>query len=668
MNRNIIRALFGAGIIVICVIIGAGILAEKPFEPVNGTGMQVFASASALTAYLDSMPQEKTRYSTGYSGIFGGNLKSASEAAGMDSAVMSAPGEGLSQAVNGASSGTGEAGAYSSTNVQVKGVDEADFIKNDAKYIYLISGGRLVIVDAYPPSNADILSDTLIPGTPSALFLSGDRLVVFSTLRETEFIHPEKSAAPIPSTRTVTHGYVYDISDRKKPAIIRDLTVDGTYYDGRMKGTDIYLFTHASLMRHGDMVLMPEVRDGDTRIAQPSVSVPDMVGYSWQFTTITSFDIRDGSFTDAESFLLGYGSTLYASQDNIFIAYTWQQPYSGGMRDGFREAPAEPREQSVVHRFSVEKGKISYAATGTFPGRLLNQFSLDEYQGNLRVATTVNEWTRDARTQHNNVYVLDADLTMKGKLEYLAPDERIYAARFIEDRLYLVTFKEMDPFFVIDLSDPKHPAVLGELKIPGYSDYLHPYDATHIIGIGKETVANEWGGFTTGGLKMALFDVADVNHPKEVSRVEIGLPGTDSEALHDHKAFLFDASKHLLVLPVHEIAKVPFTGRGYDAYSTRSWQGAYVYGLTPQTGFVLKGTVTHGADPQSGYYRGASDAVLRSLYMNDVLYTVSRTKLVVSGLTHPETVYGTISLPSFGGDSYKQYDDGSRPFPGMIID
>ncbi len=652
MNQNIIRGLLGAGIIAVAVIFGAVIFAEQPFEPVNGTGMQTFTTASALTVYLDSMPQPENRYSTGIPGIMGGATKSVSEMA-VDSAMPP-----LSQALNSPSSGSGEADVYSSTNIQVGGVDEADFLKNDGKYIYLIRGGRLVIIDAYPPSGAGILSETPISGTPSALFLSGDRLAVFSTARETEFMHPEKSAAPIPHARDVTHGYVYDISDRKKPALIRDLTVGGTYYDGRMKGTDVFLFTHESLSRYGNTVTMPEVRDNDKIISQPTVLVPDMPGQSWQFTTITSFDIRDGSLTDAESFLLGYGSTLYASQNNIYIAYAWQ-PYSGRGWDGFGQASKEPREQSVVHRFSVDKGEISYAATGTFPGRLLNQFSLDEYQGNLRVATTVNEWTRDTYIHYNNVYVLGADLAMKGRLEYLAPDERIYAARFIGERLYLVTFKEMDPLFVIDLSDPTTPAVLGELKIPGYSDYLHPYDATHIIGIGKETDANEWGGFTTGGLKMALFDVADVNHPKEVARVEIGLPGTDSEALHDHKAFLFDASRHILVIPVHEIVKMPVMGRDYDAYSTRSWEGAYVYGLTPESGFVLKGTVTHNANPDSGYYWGSSDAVVRSLYMNDVLYTVSRTKLVISGLEHPETVHGTISLPYTDG----RYGGGSRPVP-----
>lgn len=667
MKRNVILGLLSAGIIVICVIIGAGILAEQTPEPENGTGIQVFTTASDLMAYLDSMPEAEPVYPAGLTGIMDDNSRVGAEEAAMDGAFAPQPAPALApQSWNGGTSGSGGADVYSSTNVQVAGVDEADFIKNDGKYIYLVSGDRMVIVDAYPPLGAGIVSETHLSGTPTDVFLSGDRLAVFSNAREDVFVQTEGSAAPVPHSRDVTHAYVYDVSNREKPVLLRDLTVSGTYYDGRMKGTEIFLFTREYLYRSGDYLQMPEVRDGDTVITRAPVSVPDMPGHSWQLNTATSFDIRDGDVTDSESFLLGYGTTLYVSVDNIYIAYQWQQPYYRGGWDGFGPEPADAREKSVVHRFSVEKGDISYEASGTFPGRLLNQFSLDEYQGNLRVATTVSGWTRDEWVQYNNVYVLAPDLGIIGKLEYIAPDERIYAARFIGDRLYLVTFKQMDPFFVIDLHDPKMPAVLGELKIPGYSDYLHPYDDTHIIGIGKVTEANEWGGFTTGGLKMALFDVSDVNRPKEVDNVSIGLPGTDSAALHDHRAFLFDASRDILVLPVHEIAKVPVTGNTYDAYSTRYRQGAYVYRLTPETGFVLKGTVTHTADPESGYYWGSPDAVLRSLFMDDVLYTVSRTKMVISGLEHPEMVYGTLSLPS--GYSDGGYDGNLWPVPDVMYD
>jgi uncharacterized secreted protein with C-terminal beta-propeller domain len=206
-----------------------------------------------------------------------------------------------------------------------------------------------------------------------------------------------------------------------------------------------------------------------------------------------------------------------------------------------------------------------------------------------------------------------------GTLPDIAPGERIYAARFMGDRLYLVTFRQTDPFFVIGLADPKHPVILGELKLPGFSNYLHPYDPDHIIGIGKESAS--------GSLKIALFDVSDVNNPVLKDSETIGEGYGTSPVLDDPKAFLFDREKDLLVLPVHLEThtycpvKGPCTPANY-------WGGAYVYGIKPETGFVLKGKVQHYSNSYSPYQ---SD-VRRSLYINDTLYTMSDAKIVMSNL------------------------------------
>ena len=181
-----------------------------------------------------------------------------------------------------------------------------------------------------------------------------------------------------------------------------------------------------------------------------------------------------------------------------------------------------------------------------------------------------------------------------GSLTHIAEQEKIYSTRFIGDRLYMVTFKRIDPFFVIDLATPTAPKILGKLKIPGYSDYLHPYDATHIIGVGKETGTNDWGGVSTKGIKLALFDVSDVEHPTQIDKVEIGDAGSDSAALSDHKAFLFDKSKNLLVIPARVVKNDVTVTDKYGTTQPNIWYGAYVFGLTPETGFVLKGTVEHG--------------------------------------------------------------------------
>ena len=170
-----------------------------------------------------------------------------------------------------------------------------------------------------------------------------------------------------------------------------------------------------------------------------------------------------------------------------------------------------------------------------------------------------------------------------GSLTHIAEQEKIYSTRFIGDRLYMVTFKRIDPFFVIDLSTPSSPKILGKLKIPGYSDYLHPYDKNHIIGVGKETAANEWGGVSTKGLKLALFDVSDVEHPKQIDKVEIGDSGTDSAALSDHRAFLFDKNKNLLVIPARVVKTIDVPEK-FSGGQQRIWYGAYVFGVTPESG------------------------------------------------------------------------------------
>ncbi len=179
----------------------------------------------------------------------------------------------------------------------------------------------------------------------------------------------------------------------------------------------------------------------------------------------------------------------------------------------------------------------------------------------------------------NHLYVLGGDLKIIGKVEDLAAGERIYSVRFMGDKAYMVTFRQIDPLFVIDLSSPQNPKVLGYLKVPGVSDYLHPYDETHIIGVGRD--ASEEGMIK--GLKLALFDVSDFANPKEVSKYIIGDRGTSSDALYDHKAFLFDKEKNLLVIPVSE----------YGANWKNHWQGAYVFNIDLANGITLKGKVAH---------------------------------------------------------------------------
>jgi uncharacterized secreted protein with C-terminal beta-propeller domain len=263
---------------------------------------------------------------------------------------------------------------------------------------------------------------------------------------------------------------------------------------------------------------------------------------------------------------------------------------------------------------------------------------MDESDKYFRIATTTSHaWGVTA--SKNNVYILDADLKIIGKLEDLAPGEQIYSTRFMSDRLYLVTFKKVDPLFVIDLKDPTAPKVLGKLKIPGYSNYLHPYDETHIIGLGKEAVDSESGNFAWyQGVKLSLFDVSDVANPREVAKLEIGNRGTDSPALSDHKAFLFSREKNLLVIPILEARIDPSIYGGSvraNTYGDYVYQGAYIFQISTE-GIQLRGRITHLQGDEllkSGYWFSSEYSVYRCLYIGENLYTISGGMVKINSLS-----------------------------------
>jgi uncharacterized secreted protein with C-terminal beta-propeller domain len=295
-----------------------------------------------------------------------------------------------------------------------------------------------------------------------------------------------------------------------------------------------------------------------------------------------------------------------------------------------------PSETTNIFRFSLADGGVAFASQGTVPGHILNQFSMDEYGETFRIATSVGHLARMANenTSSNNLYVLNRALETVGSIEDIAPGESIYSVRFMGDRTYMVTFKKVDPLFVIDTSDPRNPKILGKLKIPGYSDYLHPYDATHLIGFGKDAVDAAEGDFAWyQGMKIALFDVSDVSNPKELYSTVIGDRGTSSPLLSNHKALLFDKTRNLLAFPVtvYELtdAQKSASSRTGNEYGSPVFQGAYVYDLTIAGGFKKLGTITHYADDStfmksgSYWYGGVSD-ISRILRIQDSLLTVSQ--------------------------------------------
>jgi inhibitor of cysteine peptidase len=606
------------------------------------THLQRFTSADAfMKAFRNG---QKSQYGSGGDGIA---LKSATPSA--------APAAGA---------GTSEAGAqqHSGTNVQVEGVDEADLVKNDGNYVYAISGNTVFIVAAYPAREARVVSriDFDRGTAPSEMFIRGDRLVVIGANGYDSSPEPLKEDVP-PRRAGTTFIKVFDISNREKPALARTIDYEGSYSTARMIDGNVHVVLasypyYALYQKKGvkpDDVI-PAYRDqaggayagGMAARFAPAcdyhqIEVVDPERFT-SFLSIVSLSLDGVGGGLNKKVIAGYSDAVYASTGNLYVASADYRYYGGWGAGGGEQAT------TTVYKFAFDGPRATYLASGRVPGTILNQFSMDESGGFFRIATTRGHVSREGSDSTNNVYVLDPGMKTAGRLEGLAPGEKIYSVRFMGARAYLVTFKKVDPLFVLDLADPGAPRVLGELKIPGYSDYLHPYDETHIIGVGKNTVEaqpEEGGNFAWyQGMKIAIFDVSDVANPREMHKVEIGDRGTDSDALTDHKAFLFDRSKNLLVLPVQLAELTPeqkaSAGAKANDYGTFTFQGAYVYDVSLEGGFQLKGRVTHsdpgagaGNDQERGYgYYGSPDSVRRALYIGDNLYTVSEARIKVNRL------------------------------------
>ncbi len=550
---------------------------------------------------------------------------------------------------------------YSETNVQVEGVDEADIVKTDGKYIYVISNNKLHIIEAYPAT--ELLSSLELGNVyPIEMFIDGDTVLVFGQ-EYYQYGYEEEIAYDYYYPRGDTTAIqIIDVSDREEPEIVREVEFEGDYLSSRKIDSTAYfvLRKYQYYIPENPVEIVPVYRDsaGGDKEYEQIASCAD-VGYlppvdARSFVIIGAISMEDVDAEITKEVIVASGENIYASQHNLYVAevdYDYgPMPLVDEVLGGY-----ESTEKTIVHKFSLDGQEIDYLGSMEAPGTILNQFSMDEYDGYFRIATTKGHVSRYGEsTSMNNIYTFDEDLEMAGELEDLAPGERIYSARFMGKKAYLVTFRKIDPLFVIDLNDQENPEVLGKLKIPGYSDYLHPLDENHIIGIGKHTVEAEEGNFAWHqGIKMAVFDVSDVSKPKELHKVVIGDRGTDSYALHDHKAFLYDHDRNLLVIPVllAEIDEEQYGEYVSDnAYGDYVFQGAYVYDLTVEDGFELKGTVTHiddedAFDKYGYYYYDYGYAIKRSLYIDDMLYTVSENRVQANSLDGLDLV-ASIELPN----------------------
>jgi inhibitor of cysteine peptidase len=584
--------------------------------------------------------------------FFGGTEQSEAESSGnMDqsSAADTSSSEGqISQDV-------------SETNVQVQGIDEADVVKTDGNYIYQVVDRKITITKAVPADNMEVQATLSYDDSfsPNQIFLHKDQLVVIGhsynepdrpmdrDLKSHKGSDDQVAASSMPAPMYhSTKAIVYDVGDRANPKPIREVEMEGSLITSRKMDGIVYLTTNYHpdywiLEKNKEVDLRPRFSDsaldGDVkRLDYDEMQyIPD--SKETNYTTIAAFNLEEPSKEANFTTYLGSGNQLYMSKDNLYLSVTNYPAFR-------MEQEGDFVPNTSIYKFSINGDEVTFDRSAEVQGTVLNQFSMDEYQGHFRIATTKGNTWNEKEPSANNLYILDENLKQVGQLENLARGERIYSARFMQDRIYVVTFKEVDPLFVIDASNPKDPEVLGELKIPGFSNYLHPYDEDHVIGFGHDTKLVSDKNFGNeprvlmDGIKISLFDVSDTSNPKERFTEIIGGRGTRSPLNHDHKALLYNQSEKLFAFPISVYQNVE--GSGYE--QKFEFQGAYVYNIDLEKGFKLMSKITHMEGKHQ--YEEWESGINRILYIGDTLYALSPSKVTAHDMKEEYEKIGEVSL------------------------
>ena len=536
---------------------------------------------------------------------------------------------------------------YSTTNIQVENVDEADIVKTDGDYIYSISEDNVIITDVKDPKQPKVVATIKSEDDdiPEDIILYKDKLVVIST-------KGNQTQRYYYNNRMNTVVKIYNITSREKPVLTKSYEMYEPYYTSRCIDNVLYVISSGNLRKEDDKIVVGYNEDN----MEKEMSI-DKIKYlkdvkTTKQTLISTVDLNNETADiKLDSYLMNI-SNAYVSENAIYLL---NQKYNNdskipikllfgfkgvfGLED-YYEMDSESGYYTEIYKFDI-KENVEYKAKTKVKGKTINQYSLDEKDNHLRIALYDNDGSR--------VAIFDEDLKQIGKSDNVAKGEKMYSSRFIGDKVYFVTYKTIDPLFVMDLSNETKPKVLGKLKIPGYSTYLHPYDENHIIGIGMETKEiinrNSNGKVisTTAkvvGMKMALFDVSNVNSPVQISSVVIGDSRTTSAILTNPKALLFSKEKSLIAIPVNNYSQ-DFEVTSSNNYETMinnytkyskpyNAEGYFVYNINVQDGFKLKGVITHEKTNATYYY--SNSKLLRGLYIDNNLYTVSETMIKVNEL------------------------------------
>lgn len=509
---------------------------------------------------------------------------------------------------------------YSTTNVQVENVDEADIVKTDGEYIYYVVYNNIYIVKA---DELEIISKIEYDSnehntfSPTEIYINKDKLIVLGNYYEYESVNTKNE--DIVSDGKITSDYVsirnnsaakaivYDIKNKEVPKIEREVLLDGNYINSRMINDNIYLISTKNAYYYDGLEeseILPKVKDTVKSEEYKYINCTDIIYFkntnNYSYMIVGGFNINNKEEVNTETFF-GASSDIYASENNLYITQT--------NYDSFYK---NENPKTIIYKFNLDNSNIVLQCKGEIEGTLNNQFSMDEYEENLRIATTYTITNNNSSEDVNRLYVLDKNLEEIGRIDDLAIGEKIYSVRFIGKTGYIVTFKEVDPLFVIDLSNPTNPIVKGELKIPGYSSYLHPYDENHIIGIGYNTKDNGYGGIKNSNMKISMFDVSDLENPKEMFSIDIGKGNeyVHSDIIYNHKALFYNKEKNLIGFPVTI----------YEENYNYNKNGFIIFKVNLENGFEKYGEILNEND--------YNENVQRVIYIDDTLYTLSNTNII----------------------------------------
>ncbi len=661
-------AVFAVVLISAAVLVGAVALVAMA-NPASGgasaraQGLSSFDSYSELLSFVTANARSAQQYAT--HGVLMGGF--ATGIGMFPPAFKSSITFNVAQSAASASPWGGGTVSFTGTNVQVQGVDEPDRVKTDGTYLYVSSGSKVSIVNAYPPNSTSIVSVISLPNSSIlGLEIAADRLLVIDQRSQYQpgvyYMTAGVAGFAVPrgGAPNSVAFLLYNTSHPASPELVANVTVPGSYVAARLSGGYLYSVVQQSAYTftsegNATGVLPTVIVNGKNLTLSPTsvfhTSASSQVSY---YTMVVSLSMATGGQSTL-SVLSGPSSTVYVSNSNIYVVYTnypdftsthgiLGDVYTGG---AISVENVQQSQNSTILRVAYSGGAVTVAAAGVVPGSVLNQFSMDEYDGYFRVATGRFAVVAGSPTRSNDVYVLSQNMSQVSAVRNMAPGENIYAVRFVGDTGYVVTFEQIDPLFVISFKDMTNPVIESALKVTGYSDYLHPLPGGYLIGVGKDAVPSSMPNVAYyTSLKLSLFRIFDNGTSVEVSRLLIGDRGTDSPVLSDHLAFTYDPTRNVTVIPLtlFKVSGNQTTCSGCPPpYGNPVWQGVYVLKVTPQ-GFTLLGKVSQ-YPPGLNYGDSPNESLQidRSCVIGDYLYTVSQGEVMVSDLATLSTV-ATVQL------------------------